>query len=64
MEAAELHARQAGRRLLVLDTADGSGADVLYRALGWQQVGAIPDFAFNPDGSMSATILFYKRIDD
>jgi hypothetical protein len=48
----------------VLDTADGSGAEVLYRALGWQQVGAIPDFAFNPDGSMSATILFYKRIDD
>eukprot|EP01037_Dinobryon_pediforme_P009692 gene9692-9756_t len=63
MEAAEMHARQAGRRLLVLDTADGGGAEVLYRALGWQQVGVIPDFAYNPNGSMSATMLFYKQFD-
>lgn len=62
MQAAEEATSKAGRRLLVLDTADRSGAEILYRALGWQEVGSIPDFAHNPDGSLEATTLFYKRI--
>ena len=64
MEAAENAARKAGRRLLVLDTADHSGAEILYRALDWVEVGSIPDFALSPAGVLEATTLFYKRVQD
>jgi GNAT superfamily N-acetyltransferase len=62
MEAAENATRKANRQLLVLDTADRSGAEILYRTLGWIEVGSIPDFAHNPAGALEATTLFYKRI--
>jgi GNAT superfamily N-acetyltransferase len=62
MAAAEAGAAAAGRRLLVLDTRAGDAGEALYRASGWQEVGAIPDFALNPDGSYCATVLFYKNV--
>ena len=43
MAAAEDAARQAGRRLLVLDTLAGGEAEPLYRSLGWVEAGTIPD---------------------
>ncbi len=62
MQAAEDAARQAGKTLLVLDTASPGDAERLYARLGWQLCGPIPDYALWPDGRMAATAVFYKRI--
>jgi GNAT superfamily N-acetyltransferase len=63
MLAAEREAAAAGRRLLVLDTRAGDAGEALYRSMGWQEVGAIPDFALNPDGTYCATVIFYRRVE-
>lgn len=60
--AAEHAAALAGKRLLVLDTVTGSPAEQLYKRLGWQVSGVIPDYALWPDGRLCATTVFYKRI--
>lgn len=62
MEAAEATAAAGGKTVLVLDTATGSPAETVYRKLGWQWVGVIPDYALYPDGSFCSTTLFYKRV--
>lgn len=61
MEAVEDAAREQGRTVLVLDTANPA-AERLYARLGWQRVGTIPDFALMPDGALCATTLFYKQL--
>lgn len=60
LAAAEQGARDAGRRLLVLDTRADDAAEPLYRSAGWIEAGRIPDYAQNPDGSFCATVIFYK----
>ena len=62
MEAAERKAVEAGKTLLVLDTATGSPAEDIYPRFGWQRVGVVPDYALYPDGSYCGTTFFYKRI--
>ena len=62
MHAAEQGARDAGKSLLVLDTATGGGAEGLYQQLGWQFCGRIPDYALWPSGGLCATSIFYKAI--
>jgi len=62
MEAAHAAARAQGRTLLVLDTANAA-AERLYERLGWQRVGAVPNFALMPDGAPCATTFFYKQLD-
>ena len=62
LKAAEDAARDAGRTLLVLDTASND-AERLYERSGWQRVGTIPDFALMPDGALCATVVYYKRLD-
>jgi GNAT superfamily N-acetyltransferase len=62
MNAAEEHARLASRTLLILDTETGSAAEVLYRKLGWTEVGVIPDFAYRPDGQLRPTTFLYKVV--
>lgn len=62
MAAAEGAAAAGGKTVLVLDTATGSPAETVYRKLGWQWVGVIPDYALYPDGSFCSTTLFYKRV--
>lgn len=62
MEAAEEQARRMGRTLLILDTHEGSKAEALYVRLGWERIGAIPDYAASPNGDLHATAFFYKRI--
>lgn len=57
--AAERRALDAGKTLLVLDTASGD-AERLYARLGWQRCGEIPNYALNPDGSPCATTIFFK----
>ena len=61
MRAAEAAAREAGKSLLVLDTASDS-AERLYDRLGWHRVGAIPGYALWPDGGLVDTIIFYKEL--
>jgi GNAT superfamily N-acetyltransferase len=62
MEAIEREAVSRGKTLLVLDTQTGSGGEYLYRKLGWQRVGAIPDFAFTPFGQLASSTFFFKRV--
>jgi ribosomal protein S18 acetylase RimI-like enzyme len=62
MAALEQGARDAGRTLLVLDTRVGDVASRLYRQLGYQEAGQIPDFARSADGRLAATLFFYKPL--
>jgi ribosomal protein S18 acetylase RimI-like enzyme len=61
MRSAEDAARDAGKTLLVLDTASDS-AERLYERLGWQRVGVIPDYALWPEGGFVDTIVFFKDL--
>jgi len=58
---AERAAFEAGRTLLVLDTASAE-AERLYERNGWQRVGTVPRFALLPDGPFCSTVLFYKDL--
>ena len=61
LAAAEAAARQAGRTLLVLDTASAA-AERLYERGGWQRVGTVPRYALLPDGPYCSTVIFYKDL--
>jgi GNAT superfamily N-acetyltransferase len=61
LAAAERCARDAGRTLLVLDTASGE-AERLYERQGWQRCGRIPNYALWPDGSPCATTILFKSL--
>lgn len=64
MAATERVAEREGRWLLVLDTTVGSEADALYRALGWTELGTMPNHARTPDGRLAATTYFWKDLRD
>lgn len=57
--AAEQGARDAGKTLLVLDTASAD-AERLYERQGWQLCGVIPDYALLPDGPPAPTTIYFK----
>ena len=61
LRAAEELARNLGKSLLVLDTAS-TEAERLYVRLGWERVGTIPDYALLPEGGLSDTTFFYRRL--
>ena len=61
LAAAERSALDAGKTLLVLDTASDD-AERLYARQGWQHCGRIPDYALLPDGTPCATTFFYKAL--
>jgi GNAT superfamily N-acetyltransferase len=61
MHAAEQQALQAGKTLLVLDTASDV-AERLYRRTGWIECGRIPGYALLPSGEPCATTYFYKQL--
>jgi GNAT superfamily N-acetyltransferase len=61
--AAERSARDAGKTLLVLDTASDD-AERLYARQGWQRCGIIPNYALLPDGRPCATTYFFKSLRD
>jgi len=61
MVAAEREAFARGRWLLTLDTATAE-AERLYLRLGWTAAGPIPDYAMNPDGSLTASTWYWKRL--
>lgn len=63
MRRVEQAAQRIGRSLLVLDTRAGAAAEPLYRDLGWQEAGRIPDYALNPDGrGHHDTLYFWKGV--
>ena len=61
LSAAEAAALEAGKTVLVLDTASDS-AERLYSRQGWQLCGQIPKYALMPDGAFCATTVFYKLL--
>jgi GNAT superfamily N-acetyltransferase len=61
LAAAERAAFDAGKTLLVLDTASPD-AERLYERGGWLRVGAVPKFALMPDGPFCSTVFFYKDL--
>jgi GNAT superfamily N-acetyltransferase len=61
LAAAEKCARDAGRSLLVLDTASAD-AERLYERRGWQRVGLVPGYALYPDGRPCATTFYFKSL--
>ena len=62
LQALDAEARRLGRSTLVLDTRQGDDAEQLYRRVGYQVAGTIPAFAQNPDGTLHATVLYYKLL--
>ena len=62
MFALEDEARRHGRTTLVLDTFLDGGAEPLYRALGWTEAGRVPEYATWPDGTLGATVYYYKLL--
>lgn len=62
MRAAEESARNAGKSLLVLDTASDD-ADRLYLRLGWTLYGSVPDYSLLPHGGLCSARFYYRRLD-
>ena len=61
MDAAERAARDAGKTLLVLDTASAE-AERLYARMGWTRLGVIPGYALLPEGGLCDTTYFYREL--
>jgi ribosomal protein S18 acetylase RimI-like enzyme len=61
LRAAEAAARDCGKTLLVLDTANDE-AERLYERLGWTRVGMIPDYALLPHGGLCGTTVYYRNL--
>ncbi|MDP7989136.1 GNAT family N-acetyltransferase [Bacillus sp. MHSD_36] len=62
MQKAEERAKQENRSLLVLDTREGDPSNRLYKSLDYQEAGKIPEYAISPNGSLDATVIYYKVI--
>jgi GNAT superfamily N-acetyltransferase len=62
MQAIENAARQSGITLLTLDAKRGEAAEHLYRRSGWIEVGTIPEYALDSDGTPHDAVIFYKRL--
>ncbi|CAM4236283.1 GNAT family N-acetyltransferase [Bordetella tumbae] len=63
MAEIEQIARHEGKTVLVLDTTTGGDAERVYARAGWQRVGSVPDYALMPDGTLSGTTYYYKRLE-
>ncbi len=63
MTAAEACATKLCKTLLVLDTASDGGAAALYERRGFTLAGEIPDYALKPHGGLTATKVYWKRIE-
>lgn len=61
MRAAEQAAKDAGKTLLVLDTASAD-AERLYERCGWTRCGVVPKYALLPQGGYCDTTYFYRML--
>ncbi|KAK6434897.1 hypothetical protein LTR95_008924 [Oleoguttula sp. CCFEE 5521] len=63
MERLEAIARENGRWLVMLDTKAGSTAEQLYPRMGYNRIGTIPSYGFDPhDGSLVDEVFYYKDL--
>ena len=62
MRAAEREAVARGKSLMTLDTAADGGAGPFYERMGFEKAGTIPDYAFKPQGGLTGTLIYWKRI--
>lgn len=63
MIAIEGHARELDRSLLTLDTRTGDAAEPLYRDLGFETAGIIPQYCRDTHSPrLDATTVMYKRL--
>ena len=62
MAALEREALRLGRTTIVLDTRQGDPSELLYAGLGYQRVGAVPQYARSADGALHATAFYYKLL--
>lgn len=62
LRRAESMALERARTLLVLDTASDGGAAPLYESVGFKLAGEIPDYAFKPQGGLTGTKFYWKRL--
>ncbi len=62
MQQLETCAQEAGKSVLVLDTATGSDAEIFYRQHGWIRVGDLPKYALMPDGAFCSTTFYFKHL--
>lgn len=62
LQALEAHAAQLGRTTLVLDTREGDAAERLYQSLNYQIAGVVPEYAHSGDGTLHATVIYYKLL--
>ncbi|HMB09164.1 GNAT family N-acetyltransferase [Saliniramus sp.] len=59
----EGEAQACGRSMITLDTRTGDMAEPLYRAMGYEEAGVIPDYSLDVTGTrLEATTVFYKRL--
>lgn len=58
----ETEARRLGRTLLVLDTREGDPSNDLYLSLGYQVCGRVPRYARSADGTLDASLFYYKEL--
>jgi hypothetical protein len=62
MRELEAVAVARGKTLLVLDAVTEGDAYRLYKRLGWQVVGDIPNYALYPDGRPCSTTYMWKAL--
>ncbi len=62
MERVEEVAKQEQRSLIVLDTREGDPSNILYQSLGYIECGRIPNYAVSADGTLAATVFYYKDL--
>ena len=62
MDAAEARAHGDGRWLLILDTQSGTAAEAFYRALGWIELGTMPNHSYRTNGVLAPTTFFWKDL--
>jgi len=63
MLAAEALAQAERRSLLILDTILDAAGYRLYRSLGFEPAGIVPDYALSTAGALEPTCFMYKRLD-
>lgn len=62
MSLLERAACELGLSLLVLDTRLGDVASSLYRSIGYNEAGQIPQFARSSTGELEGTVYFFKLL--
>lgn len=63
MQAAIHEAQRRHKTLVTLDTRTGDHAEQLYKSVGFEEAGIIPNYALDPDRSQThATTYMYKQL--